>query len=146
MTAIVTITGWLRRMIWRVRTRARVFILNTCYGMHIHKSALIAVGAKMDKTYGAGLHIGEETAIASGAIIYTHDYCRGLRANTHVGRRCFVGANSIIMAGVTIGDECVIGSGSIVTKDIPSNCMVAGNPAKIIREEIHTKRYGQLIT
>lgn len=146
MRVIETITGKLRRMIWRFRTRARNIILTKCYGMHIHKSAIIAVGAKLDKTYGAGVHIGEETSIASGAIIYTHDYCRGLHADTYVGKRCFIGANSIVMTGVKIGDECVVGSGSIVTKDVPSNCMVAGNPAKIIKQGIHTKKFGQLVT
>lgn len=42
----------------------------------------------------------------------------------------------MIMPGVHIGNECVVGAGSVVTKDIPSNCIVAGNPAKIIRKGI----------
>lgn len=51
-----------------------------------------------------------------------------------IGDRCWIGANSIILPGVTIGDNVVIGAGSIVTKDIPSNMIAAGNPARIIRE------------
>ena len=50
------------------------------------------------------------------------------------------------MCGVRIGNEVVVGSGSIVTKDVPSNCIVAGNPARIIRSNIHTTRFGKLDT
>ena len=50
----------------------------------------------------------------------------------------------MIMCSVKIGDEVIVG-GAIVTKDIPSNCIVAGNPARIIRTNIHTGRLGQLI-
>lgn len=45
---------------------------------------------------------------------------------------CFIGANSIIMPGVTIGTNCVIGAGSIVTKSIPDNSVAVGVPAKVI--------------
>ncbi len=48
-------------------------------------------------------------------------------------RGCWIGANSIILPGVTIGENSVIGAGSIVTKSIPSSVVVAGNPAKIIK-------------
>ncbi len=50
-----------------------------------------------------------------------------------IGKHAFIGAGTIITRPVTIGDNVMIGAGSIVTKDIPSNCVVAGNPAKIIR-------------
>ena len=49
------------------------------------------------------------------------------------------------MCGVTIGDEVVVGAGSVVTKDVPSHSIVAGNPARIIREGIHTTQYGRLL-
>jgi acetyltransferase-like isoleucine patch superfamily enzyme len=49
------------------------------------------------------------------------------------------------MAGVKIGNEVIIGSGAIVTKDIPSNCVAAGNPAKILKTGIKTSKYGKLI-
>ena len=44
-----------------------------------------------------------------------------------------VGANSIILKGVTIGARSIIGAGSVVTKDIPADCIAAGNPCRIIR-------------
>jgi acetyltransferase-like isoleucine patch superfamily enzyme len=43
---------------------------------------------------------------------------------------------SIILPGITIGDDVIVGAGSVVTKDIPSNCLVAGNPAKFLRKNI----------
>lgn len=53
-----------------------------------------------------------------------------------IGNDVFVGANSIILKGVTIGDRSIIGAGSVVTKNIPSNEVWAGNPAKFIKSII----------
>lgn len=47
---------------------------------------------------------------------------------------CVVGAGSIILSGITIGKESLIAAGSVVTKDVPSNCLYAGNPAKLLRK------------
>jgi len=77
--------------------------------------------------------------------MFAHDYSRALKTNTYIGKKCFIGANVIIMDGITIGDEVVVGSGSVVTKDIPSNCIAVGNPARVIKEKIKTKKYGQLL-
>lgn len=137
-------------MIALLRNFIRVMVLNLqhaiyiLYGMNIHKSARISYGAKLDKTNPKGIHIGEESYVASGAIVFTHDFCRAIHKDTHIGKRCFIGANAIIMCGVTIGDEVIVGSNAIVTKDVPDNCIVAGNPAKIIKDGIHTKRFGQI--
>lgn len=50
-----------------------------------------------------------------------------------IGKNVWIGASATILPGVTVGDNSVIGAGSIVTKDVPENVIVAGNPAKIIR-------------
>ena len=50
-----------------------------------------------------------------------------------IGENCWIGEKVIILDGVQIGDNCVIGAGSVVTKSIPSNCIVGGNPAKILK-------------
>lgn len=52
----------------------------------------------------------------------------------HIGRRAWIGAGSTILPGVTIGENSVVGAGSVVTKDVPPDTIVAGNPAKIIRK------------
>lgn len=50
-----------------------------------------------------------------------------------IGDDVFVGANSVILKGVTIGDRAIIGAGSVITKNIPADEIWAGNPAKFIR-------------
>lgn len=51
-----------------------------------------------------------------------------------VGNNVWIGGNAIILPGVTIGDNVIIGAGSVVTKDIFDNSIVAGNPAKLVRQ------------
>ena len=50
-----------------------------------------------------------------------------------IGNDVWIGGNVSVLQGVTIGNNVVIGAGSVVTKDIPSNCIAAGNPCKITR-------------
>ena len=134
----------IRNLVRLIVIKIRQFILTKLFKMNIDQSARISYGAKLDKTNPKGVFIDEETYFASGAILFTHDFSRDLKMNTYVGKRCFIGANAIIMAGVKIGDEVIVGSGSIVTKDIPPNCIVVGNPAKIIKKNIRTGEFGQL--
>ena len=49
------------------------------------------------------------------------------------------------MPGITIGDEVIVGAGAVVTKNVPSNVIVAGNPARIIRENIKMNEKAELI-
>ena len=114
--------------------------------MNIAETARISLGAKLDKTYPRGIHIGDESYVASGALIFSHDYARSLHTNTYIGKQCFIGANAIIMPGLTIGNNVIVGAGAVVTKDVPSGCIVAGNPAKVIQEGIQTMKYGKLIS
>ncbi len=51
----------------------------------------------------------------------------------HIGSHVWIGANAIVLPGVSIGDNVTIGAGSVVTKDVPGNCVAAGNPCRIIR-------------
>ncbi len=51
-----------------------------------------------------------------------------------IGEDCWIGGGAILCPGVTIGDRCIIGAGSVVTKDIPSDSIAVGNPAKVIRK------------
>ena len=52
-----------------------------------------------------------------------------------IGDDVTVGANVVIIGAITIGDTVTIGAGSVVVKDVPSNCIIAGNPARIIRRQ-----------
>ncbi|MEC1375469.1 DapH/DapD/GlmU-related protein [Heyndrickxia oleronia] len=50
-----------------------------------------------------------------------------------IGNDVWIGGSCVILAGVTIGDNSIVAAGSVVTKDVPANTIVAGNPAKILR-------------
>lgn len=57
--------------------------------------------------------------------------------DVYLGKCCWIGMNSMILPGVHLGDHTIVGAGSVVTKSFPKgNCVIAGNPARIIREEI----------
>lgn len=98
---------------------------------------------------GAGVTFGRNVIIRQQSII-SHD--------SHIGEYCFVGPNVGIMGGVTIGDKtfigakalirdnltigknCVVGMGAVVTKDVPDNTTVIGNPAKPL-DQLKSKKY-----
>lgn len=52
----------------------------------------------------------------------------------NVGNNVFIGTRAVVLPNVTIGDNCVVAAGAIVTKDVPANSVVAGNPAKVIKD------------
>jgi acetyltransferase-like isoleucine patch superfamily enzyme len=119
--------------------------LNRAWGMDIGPDCMISLSARLDRTYPRGIHIGESTAINFGAVILAHDYTRSMHVDTTIGSRCQIGAHSFIMPGVTIGDECMVAPASVVMRDVPSNTLVAGNPARPIERGIRTGRWGILI-
>lgn len=56
-----------------------------------------------------------------------------LRKPIIIGDNCFIGMNSIILKGTTLGNNVVVGAGSVVHGSFPDNCIIGGNPAKIIK-------------
>lgn len=84
--------------------------------------------------------IGEDVAIAKEVIIRDSDMHRiSNSVNTApivIGNHVWIGTRAMILKGVTIGDGAVVAAGSIVTKDVPPNSVVAGVPARVIKENI----------
>ena len=87
--------------------------------------------------------IGKNCTITPGVTVMTHDY--GLRvlkgvygdvlgqvAKVEIGDNVYIGMHATIVAGVTIGNNVIVGANSLVSKDIPDNCVAAGNPARVI--------------
>lgn len=127
----------------RILVESKRWYYNRILGTHIHPTAEFSLSAKFDRTFSKGVHVGEYSYIAFEARILTHDRTRGLYVDTKVGKNCFIGGASMILPGVEIGDNCVVGAGSVVTKSVPARCVVAGNPAKILRTEIDVGHYGR---
>lgn len=87
--------------------------------------------------------IGDNVHITAGVSILTHDgrfwllkqiYHDAIssRSAVHIGNNVYIGQNAMILRGVTIGDNVLIGAGAVVTKDIPSNSVAVGVPARKI--------------
>ncbi len=131
----------LRRLLVAAKRGAYVRV----FGMDLHPTAQFSLSAYFDRTYPKGVHVGAESWVALGATILTHDRTRGLYLDTRIGERCFVGARSIVLPGVTVGDESVVAAGAVVTRDVPARCIVAGNPARVIREDIEVGAYGRFV-
>jgi acetyltransferase-like isoleucine patch superfamily enzyme len=140
--ALTGIVAFLRCRLHALFAEVRRLYFNKLWGMDIGPNCRISLSARLDRTHPRGVHIGGGTAINFGACILTHDYPRWLRADTWVGRECNIGTCSIVMPGVKIGDNCVVVAASVVMKDVPANCLVAGNPARIIETGIETGTSG----
>eukprot|EP00603_Paraphysomonas_imperforata_P006127 CAMPEP_0114436016 /NCGR_PEP_ID=MMETSP0103-20121206/13189_1 /TAXON_ID=37642 ORGANISM="Paraphysomonas imperforata, Strain PA2" /NCGR_SAMPLE_ID=MMETSP0103 /ASSEMBLY_ACC=CAM_ASM_000201 /LENGTH=189 /DNA_ID=CAMNT_0001606181 /DNA_START=38 /DNA_END=607 /DNA_ORIENTATION=+ len=87
--------------------------------------------------------IGSNTFFAPGVQLYTasHPLNAKLRVSGQefgkpitIGDNVWVGGGAIINPGITVGDNAVIGSGSVVTKDVPNGVVVAGNPARVVKQ------------
>lgn len=93
------------------------------------------------------IEIGDETLVGANCKILDNDFhpldAVKRRENrvedikkrpVKIGKRCFIGTNSIILKGSILGDNCVVGAGSVVSGVFPDNCVIAGNPAKVIKQ------------
>jgi acetyltransferase-like isoleucine patch superfamily enzyme len=117
------------------------------------EGALIKAGDNFAMSGGVlcaadSITIGNHVAVGTNTTIIDTDFhpiehtlrqkdaSRGASAPIRIADHVFVGMSCLILKGVTVGESSVIGAGSVVTKDIPAGVVVAGNPAKIIRELI----------
>jgi len=86
-----------------------------------------------------GIEIGEGTIIAAGVKIisanHNFEHFKEHEKNKPIliGKNCWLAANAIILPGVELGDRVIVGAGAVVTKSFPSNTVIAGVPAKVIK-------------
>lgn len=127
-------------------TRKNVYVqpnFNCDYGKNIH------VGEEFLSNYNvtildiAPVHIGDYCMIGPNTLITTVNHPlspQGRRDRlaqgkpVNIGNDVWIGGNCTILPGVTIGNNVIVAAGAVVTKDVPDNCVVAGVPAKKIRE------------
>lgn len=135
--------------LWLMRNaRIEIYDNFTMYegaSIHMHEGGnLILRGGYMNENSSivceSTIDIGKGVAIAPGVLIRDCD-SHTVEGNKsvkpiHIGEHVWIGSNTIVLKGVNIGDNCVIGAGSVVTKDIPSNCLAVGNPARVIKHNI----------
>jgi acetyltransferase-like isoleucine patch superfamily enzyme len=108
----------------------------------IGDSVFLGTGSELDAALS--ITIGADTLVAPGVFItdHTHNHARGIRfaaqgsrsAAVVIGQDVWLGAHSVVLPGVTIGDGAIVGAGAIVTRDVPSNAIVTGVPARVIGE------------
>ncbi|KPF73743.1 hypothetical protein IP88_08815 [alpha proteobacterium AAP81b] len=132
----------LRTRLYHLNSAAQRWYYRRIWKMDIGRDVRLSRSAKLDRTNPRGVHIGDATLVSFDAAILTHDFVGGRHVDTWIGSHCFIGARSMIMPGVRIGNHCIVGSGSVVTADVPDNCIVVGNPARILRQGIVTGRWG----
>lgn len=119
---------------------------------NIDKTVILESRLVLDKVYPQGIHIGENSLIASGTTILCHEHVKRdpidprnpWVTDTYIGKNCFIGVGSMILPGVRIGDEVIVGAATVVTKDVPSNSIVVGNPGRILERKISMNSYAVL--
>lgn len=119
------------------------------------KSGYIDPSAYFDGSDYRLISIGKNTTISRDVVVLTHDFSivKGLQAigqeatdhflkPVEIGENCFIGARCLILPGTEIGDNTICGGGAVLHGKIPSNSIVAGNPAKSICSiEEWTRKY-----
>lgn len=122
------------------------------YGSHIFVGDTVLINSDCIFMDGADIVIGDRTLIAPRCMFITAGhpivpeerivrdpetgaFQHGFAVNRpiQIGSDCWLGANVLVLAGVTIGDGTTVGAGSVVTKSLPPRVLAAGNPARVIR-------------
>lgn len=116
--------------------RVKNWIYRHMLGMKVGEHTAFALMVMVDVFFPEKIHVGNNTIIGYNTTILAHEYLINeyRLGEVRIGSNVMIGANSIILPGVTIGDYAVVGAGSVVHKDVAPHSFVAGNPLQVIRE------------
>jgi UDP-2-acetamido-3-amino-2,3-dideoxy-glucuronate N-acetyltransferase len=144
----------------KVGSGVRIFNFVNAYGCSIDDNSKIGAFVEIQKgaSIGKNCKISSHTFICEGVhiedncfvghgVMFTNDlFPRATNPDgsaqteadwslieTFVKKGASIGSNATILCGITIGENALIGAGAVVTKDVPANSVVAGNPAKVIK-------------
>lgn len=130
----------------------RVYLpLRVDFGCNIYTGDNVLINQNCTFLDTNKITIGERVLIAPDVKIYTADHPVSAKERYYdigggdayictsskpveIGDDVWIGGGAIILPGVTIGSNVIVGAGSVVTKDVPNNVIVAGNPAKIVKQ------------
>ena len=117
---------------------------NNCFigpFVEIQKNVLIGDGTRVQShcficdgvTIGQHCFIGHVTICTNDLFADSPNFENWIRRETKIGNDVRIGSN-VTLLPITVGDNAIIGAGAVVTKDVPAKCVVAGNPAKVVRK------------
>lgn len=121
------------------------------YGYNIHAGDRIEINFDCVFLDVCEIRFGDDCLVGPGVHIYTASHPVSVRERAmgnefgkpvRIGNNVWLGGRSVILPGVTIGDGSVVGAGAVVTKDVPENVIVTGNPARILRALSEEERHG----
>lgn len=142
--------GFIRNRVFRLMLRRAGSPIYFDYGVYIKFPWLVDIGDNVSLNRGIELYadffggndivIGSNVIIAPNVRFHAADHDLSGDVFSHTGKpirvadNVWIGAAAIILPGVSIGEGAVVGAGSVVTRDVPANAIVAGNPARVIRD------------
>jgi len=122
---------------WYSPTSAMRVAFHRARGVNIGESVEIGYFVILDNLYPEKIFVEEGATVSARSTVLAHDESKAYTgqgrervAETRIGRNAFVGANCVILPGVTIGSRAIVGAGSVVTRDVVEGTIVAGVPAR----------------
>jgi sugar O-acyltransferase (sialic acid O-acetyltransferase NeuD family) len=105
------------------------------HGLYVNSGCSLGAASRFDAfvfinrgaSVGHHAQLGAFASIGPGAVI---------AGQVRIGKGAVIGAGAVVLPRLIIGDNAVVGAGSVVTKNVPDNCVVLGNPARIVRENV----------
>ncbi|NUW75822.1 sugar O-acetyltransferase [Vibrio mediterranei] len=113
------------------------------WGIHTHFGNNVYANFNLTLVDDTHIYIGDHVMIGPNVTIATAGHpiepeqrkvLAQFNIPVHIKNNVWIGANTVVLPGVTIGENSVIGAGSVVTKDIPANVVAVGNPCRVLRE------------
>lgn len=106
--------------------------------IHVGKNVFINMGCKFQDQ--GGIFLGDGALIGHNVVLATLNHAHAPQdrgsmqpAPIRIGKNVWIGANAVVLPGVTVGDGAIVAAGAVVTRDVPANAIVGGVPARILR-------------